>query len=237
MAKASCSLPDCGKPLIARGWCSSHYQRWRKNGDPLGGNPTPRAAKALDNPDGTRTCLDCRVAKSLADFPRDRNATNGRRANCKPCHSARSTAWYAANKENHLPRAKARYARDIDKIRARDQARYERDKPKRIELVIDAGNRRRAAIRHGGEWDRGITCRALRKRDGDSCCYCGITMTFAPATGHQHIPDKATVEHVLPISQGGTHTWGNVALACWRCNVRKQARTVEEWRVANAADL
>lgn len=237
MPKAICSLPDCGKPQIARGWCNPHYLRWRNHGDPLAGNPTPRVAKALDNPDGTRTCLDCRTAKDLADFPRDKNATRERRSNCKPCHSARSTAWYAANKEDHLPRAQARYVRDIDKIRARDSARYHRDKPKRLALVVDVGNRRRATLRHGGEWDRGITCAALRKRDGDGCHYCGVTMTFAPATGHKYIPNKATVEHITPISKGGTHTWGNVALACWQCNVRKGRRTVEQWRGPDAAQL
>lgn len=32
-----CSIPDCGKPHNSRGWCLAHYQRWYRNGDPLGG--------------------------------------------------------------------------------------------------------------------------------------------------------------------------------------------------------
>jgi len=33
-----CSIPDCGKPACnVRGWCGSHYQRWRRHGDPLSG--------------------------------------------------------------------------------------------------------------------------------------------------------------------------------------------------------
>lgn len=35
-----CSIPDCGKPTIARGWCPSHYLRWRRHGDPLRGGTT-----------------------------------------------------------------------------------------------------------------------------------------------------------------------------------------------------
>jgi DNA-binding transcriptional regulator YiaG len=31
-----CSIPDCGKPMLARGWCSAHWERWRAHGDPLG---------------------------------------------------------------------------------------------------------------------------------------------------------------------------------------------------------
>ncbi len=29
-----CSIPDCGKPAEKRGWCSTHYSRWRIHGDP-----------------------------------------------------------------------------------------------------------------------------------------------------------------------------------------------------------
>lgn len=32
-----CSIPNCGKPHSARGWCLDHYTRWRRCGDPLGG--------------------------------------------------------------------------------------------------------------------------------------------------------------------------------------------------------
>ncbi len=29
-----CSIPDCGKRVLARGWCGMHYQRWERYGDP-----------------------------------------------------------------------------------------------------------------------------------------------------------------------------------------------------------
>ena len=31
----SCSIEDCPGPVIARGWCMKHYQRWRRHGDPI----------------------------------------------------------------------------------------------------------------------------------------------------------------------------------------------------------
>lgn len=37
---AVCRLPECMalvQPAGRRGWCSSHYQRWRRHGDPRGG--------------------------------------------------------------------------------------------------------------------------------------------------------------------------------------------------------
>ena len=32
-----CAIEGCGKPLRKRGWCESHYKRWRRHGDPMGG--------------------------------------------------------------------------------------------------------------------------------------------------------------------------------------------------------
>lgn len=32
-----CSIPNCNKPVFARGWCGGHYGRWRKHGDPIAG--------------------------------------------------------------------------------------------------------------------------------------------------------------------------------------------------------
>ncbi len=34
-----CSIPDCNKPHYGRGYCSAHYERFKKYGNPLGGGP------------------------------------------------------------------------------------------------------------------------------------------------------------------------------------------------------
>jgi len=36
--KPSCSVAHCTYPHAARGWCLSHWRRWRKYGDPAGGH-------------------------------------------------------------------------------------------------------------------------------------------------------------------------------------------------------
>lgn len=35
MAQGTCSIEGCERGHLARGWCSVHYRRWRKHGDPL----------------------------------------------------------------------------------------------------------------------------------------------------------------------------------------------------------
>lgn len=33
MTNRTCSVGDCERKVLARGWCSAHYERWRQHGD------------------------------------------------------------------------------------------------------------------------------------------------------------------------------------------------------------
>ncbi|HEX3731652.1 MAG TPA: HNH endonuclease [Mycobacteriales bacterium] len=59
-----------------------------------------------------------------------------------------------------------------------------------------------------------LTRRAVFSRDHGACGYCGD-----PAN---------TIDHVVPRSRGGRHTWDNVVAACHRCNHLKADRTLVE---------
>jgi Restriction endonuclease len=59
-----------------------------------------------------------------------------------------------------------------------------------------------------------LTRRAVFARDEWACQYC-----TAPAEN---------LDHVIPRSRGGTHTWENVVAACRRCNAKKENRTPQE---------
>lgn len=59
-----------------------------------------------------------------------------------------------------------------------------------------------------------LTRRAVFARDHWSCQYCGH-----PAEN---------VDHVVPRSKGGPHSWDNVVAACRRCNSRKENRLPHE---------
>lgn len=37
-----CSIDECERPAFARGWCSTHYSRWQRHGDPLYDKPRGR---------------------------------------------------------------------------------------------------------------------------------------------------------------------------------------------------
>jgi 5-methylcytosine-specific restriction endonuclease McrA len=59
-----------------------------------------------------------------------------------------------------------------------------------------------------------LSRRAVFARDDHACQYCG---GFADS-----------IDHIVPRSKGGPHSWENVAAACRPCNLRKRDRTPEE---------
>lgn len=52
------------------------------------------------------------------------------------------------------------------------------------------------------------------KRDNYRCGYCGSTKDL-------------TIDHIVPKSKGGTHTWRNVVTCCKECNFRKSDSLLE----------
>ena len=91
--------------------------------------------------------------------------------------------------------------------RKKDQARYKR-------------------MRKNGDFHTNITLDILIERDNNICGICGevcdkndFTMTDK---GYFITGDKyPSIDHIHPISKGGTHTWDNVQLAHFRCNTLK----------------
>ncbi len=81
------------------------------------------------------------------------------------------------------------------------------------------------------EFDPLVTHDALRERDGDGCHYCDRPMSFERMKRGEARRDRASIDHVVPISRGGSHTFENTVLACLDCNFRKNARTADEWSV------
>jgi 5-methylcytosine-specific restriction endonuclease McrA len=59
-----------------------------------------------------------------------------------------------------------------------------------------------------------VTRRSVFVRDGHRCQYCGA--------------QAENIDHVVPRSRGGTHSWENVVACCRRCNTRKEDQLLEE---------
>ncbi len=236
---AMCRISDCARVIHNKReqLCDPHYKRLWRHGDPEAGGPMRLnvvAGKKVEVfPDGTRRCTDCAQRLPLESFHKDANSAGGVRSHCAECHKAKARAWYAANRERQAARQLARRQENIEQHRQWDMERYIRDRVKRIELATEHTHKRRLRML-AGEYDRTVTRANLRKQYGDACFYCECVMDFGRYKRGDTPTNLASIEHVDPISKGGTHTWDNVVLACLQCNLRKNATPIDQWLAETA---
>ena len=78
---------------------------------------------------------------------------------------------------------------------------------------------RRRAQKVATQADR-FTTHDVRMAHGDTCYLCGRKINFRLKYPN---PKSPSLDHVIALSRGGTHTLGNVAMTHLDCNVQKNA--------------
>lgn len=88
---------------------------------------------------------------------------------------------------------------------------------------------RNARMFKNGQVDSSISLTKLAKRDDNKCYICGLPIDWNDYTTlgkKKKIGSKyPSIDHVIPISKGGTHTWDNVKLTHISCNCRKKNKS------------
>jgi len=140
-----------------------------------------------------RTCKHCGV-QLTEDNSR---YTDGRK--CKPCASRlvceRAKAAPEETKQKRKAYLKKYHVENFDQISARSaENRVTRRQAKKIDNPLTAA-----------EW------REIKETFNHACAYCLATDV------------KLTMDHIVPISKGGLHTYDNVIPACKSCNCSKKA--------------
>lgn len=79
--------------------------------------------------------------------------------------------------------------------------------------------RRRTRKKINGDADYSISLKRLYKRDQGICAICGeeVDMMCDPNSN-----EYGSIDHIIPLAKGGTHTWDNVQLAHRICNSNKR---------------
>lgn len=97
-----------------------------------------------------------------------------------------------------------------------------------IRKLISKNNelKRERRVHENGQFDKGISLKKLIKKEKNICYLCGKECDsddfYIDERGTQISGDNyPSIEHVIPISKGGTHTWDNVRLAHRGCNSKK----------------
>lgn len=85
---------------------------------------------------------------------------------------------------------------------------------------------RRKKLKENGKIDYSISLDKLIKRDKSICKLCGdkIDKNAYEMQGDTFIAKGTypSIDHIIPVSKGGTHTWDNVQLAHCKCNSDKR---------------
>lgn len=192
-------------------------------------------------PDGYIKCVGCGNV-----VPEDRehvqwNERDGFYSRCLPCHNVRGAAAsrkYAANHpEKVLQAARNEYKKRKEEKpeylteKSREAAKRWREKNRELyrqrcrewaqrnpeKLKAQAHKRRSWKVAAQGHHTAEDLARMFIDQAG-LCCYCEVPMGA-----------RWTVDHMIPLSRGGSNNWDNIGLCCGSCNRRKNARTAEEY--------
>lgn len=195
---------------------------------------------AADN--GTKRCPRCKETKPLSAFSRCSRTKDGLQCYCKECQRILGKEWRSSpgvreatnayrrkwltpekNREYHQ-----RYNEKHPGYAARKTQKWRADNPEKLaeqrakmpeygrewrarnpDKVLDWTHKRRALKAKTASVP--VNRSEVAERDNWRCHICGQKVTRK----------NWSLDHLVPLSRGGTHTMDNVALAHLRCNLRR----------------
>jgi 5-methylcytosine-specific restriction endonuclease McrA len=123
----------------------------------------------------------------------------------------------AANADEYNARGRERYRANPEAARRRT-IKWRAENPEASRLVnLNHQAKRRALLRGAPEVER-IDFAEVWRQSAGRCGLCHSKVS----------PQDGSLDHIQPLSMGGSHTYANVQLACRSCNFRKGARPMGE---------
>lgn len=231
MSIIACSIADCegvtGVPGTARGYCSKHYNRFIRHGDPLSlpekhrfiactvpscekphyarglcsahitnlsrhGEVSPR--KRGEIRDGKKICSTCSLDLLIEEYSKRGNLTQSK---CKKCEREyRMARYYEKHQES----------KEAARLASRNYAESRRDAAKRYRALKKS------------QHVEDVESLKVFERDQWTC---GICNQVIPMQDKWPDPQSASIDHIVPLSLGGAHSYQNIQAAHLVCNMRK----------------
>ena len=167
-----------------------------------------------------KKCSTCQMIKPLICFGKDKRAKNGLRSQCKECEKK-----YRINGEKNRDKDKKREYAKRYRESHREQERLRRDKWKAENPEKYNAYRKRTKVTRRcttTDFDPDITLEKLYNRDGGTCALCGGLCDYNDYAFRGSVfiagNEYPSIDHIRPLSKGGSHTWDNVQLAHRQCN-------------------
>lgn len=148
--------------------------------------------------------------------------------NCVICTSIRAKTYREENKEKMSIGAKVYYIKNKSKINTthklyrdnKDTAceyfkKYRNTKNGKAVGIRSIHKRRALKIGNGGEYTT-LEWNNTLNEFFNKCAYCGCD-------------ERMTIDHVVPLSSGGTSFISNIIPSCGKCNSNKHAKSLHDW--------
>lgn len=249
MATRPCLIERCDKPAgvpgTGRGWCSTHYQRWKRHGDPTA---EPQRGRRRCTIDGCEALVNghglCgkhyyrnRVHGTVE--PRLRGQVVDGKRICPQCKQDLPLDAFCRNKSK--PGGLTSYCRACEREKTRrwraanpdyvqprppleqiaaEAREYRRRNPERVAEISRSAFARRRAKKRGVKAEK-FSNREIFERDGWVCQICHEPIDRDARAPH---PLSPSIDHRIPLARHGEHTRENCRASHLRCNLRKHAK-------------
>lgn len=231
MTNATCSVENCELKTSAKGMCSKHYTRLRRHGSTgdevlvRGRNEGNCSIDGCENPmRKVKLCAAHYSQKATTGEAKPFGYKWAERGDCKVCGkpcTQRGRREYCSNacqvfvsRNKFIPPKYVACGRCGDSIDLGTPI-VGGGRKGRLDRTLCGACKRARATRHG------MSVSILAQRDGTDCTICGEVIDMSLTYPNMR---RASVDHVLPYSLGGTHDAENLALAHLVCNIRKSNR-------------
>jgi len=199
-----------------------------------------------------KTCTKCKAEKPKTEFHKSKVYKDGLCYRCKSCVAATSKEWYENNKEYALEKCRIRYSENpsrhqkltsawkIDnasRVSEKSREYYRANTEKCLannkawrnanpDVCATHRRKRRSSIMKAeGNHCIADVIKILESQRG-LCATCGSKL-FKSGKKKYH------VDHIMPLSKGGSNWPSNLQCLCRDCNLRKGAKHPDDWAKEN----
>lgn len=194
----------------------------------------------------TKICSKCNIEKEVTEFNKAKLGKYGVRAECKVCFAERKRQWQQKNKEHIIEYGK-QYREDNKESIAEKNKQYFQVNKDHMAAYLQANkderaakakqyrqtpegkaahnasnqNRRAQKLNNGGK-HTGKQILALFDLQSGACPYCNTKL-------YKSGNNKFHIDHVMPLSKGGSNGIENLQLLCPPCNLSKNDKLPEDF--------
>lgn len=154
-----------------------------------------------------RVCVKCNVEKQITDFIKDKSRSSGYHPYCRSCqneyksrnktlNTRRATDWNKNNPDRRKEICKNWNNRNYELTRY-----YKAKRRKRVKNLSDGT----------------LTPKSLKNLPKDFCGICGNILDWSDKS-------KIHLDHIVPLSKGGSHSITNVQWSHAKCNLSKGSK-------------